>query len=115
MLGQLLSIGTTLKNECTFDLSKLLSYSEKPSNLNMFYEMFLVDYNGDLIDVPVKINQLKDTSNLLPNTGSDSTNWILTRRFFVVDSISGISITGGFLGGNMTEVVRYAKKITLKV
>ena len=63
VLTQLLSIGTTLKNECSFDLSKLVSKTEQPNNVNMFYEMFLVDYNGDLIDVPVKINQLKDISN----------------------------------------------------
>jgi len=33
----------------------------------MFYELFLVDYNGDLIDVPVLVRNYKDTQSNLPN------------------------------------------------
>lgn len=73
--------------------------------------MYLVDYNGDLIDVPVKIaNQqpknggASDYPNQLPNMA----DWLLSRRFFMLDTLSGIS-------GGAPTVVRYAKKVSLKI
>jgi len=35
-------------------------------------------------------------------------DWLLSRRFFMLDAISGIS-------GGKSTVVRYAKKVSLKV
>eukprot|EP00351_Strombidinopsis_sp_SopsisLIS2011_P002495 CAMPEP_0116870894 /NCGR_PEP_ID=MMETSP0463-20121206/1010_1 /TAXON_ID=181622 /ORGANISM="Strombidinopsis sp, Strain SopsisLIS2011" /LENGTH=70 /DNA_ID=CAMNT_0004508303 /DNA_START=1008 /DNA_END=1220 /DNA_ORIENTATION=- len=52
-----MQIGTTVEFGCTFDLAKLTSENkyDHPTNENIFYDLFLVDYNGDLIDVPVLI------------------------------------------------------------
>jgi len=52
-----MNFGTTIENSCTFDLSSLTSSSayDHPANQNMFYELYIQDYNGDLIDVPVLI------------------------------------------------------------
>lgn len=48
--------GTTTNQECNYDLSKLVSTNSlKPNNVNIFYELFLVDSNGNLIDVPIMI------------------------------------------------------------
>jgi hypothetical protein len=46
---------------CTFDLEKLISNIENdlPKTANFFYDLFLEDYNGDLIDVPVLVSNLK--------------------------------------------------------
>jgi len=50
-------IGTTVQLNCTYDVSKLFSKSkyDRPENENVFYELYLQDYNGDMIDVPVLI------------------------------------------------------------
>lgn len=62
--------------------------------------MYLVDYNGDLIDVPIKImNYLSNGEN--PNKKKILENWVLTRRFFIYDTISGIQ-------DGESKVVRYA-------
>ncbi len=42
-------------------------------------------------------------------------NWILTRRFFLFDSISGIEGDGNFLNLAPATVFRYVKSIVLKV
>jgi hypothetical protein len=40
---------------------------DHPSNENIFYELYLQDYNGDLIDVPVLIRNFNDESGGTPN------------------------------------------------
>jgi len=54
-LQRLTSIGRVSRNKCSFDLKKLTDPGLYPQNANIFYELYLVDYNGDLIDVPIKI------------------------------------------------------------
>ena len=56
-LERIYDIGTTVRIECTYDLSNLNSPNvyEVPRNANRFYELFLIDYNGNFIDVPVLI------------------------------------------------------------
>lgn len=53
-----MKFGTTIENSCTFDLSRLTSSNayDHPPEQNIFYELYLQDYNGDLLDVPVLIN-----------------------------------------------------------
>ena len=87
--------GTTIENSCNFDLSRLTSSSpyDNPKNQNMFYELYLEDFDGQLIDVPVLIQNLLDRNGLKPNQdaskGSQS-QWRLTRRFFIFDTKSGV-------------------------
>lgn len=53
--------------------------------------MYIEDYNGDLIDVPVVVRNLVTDNGVQPNAvGEDETNYILTRRFFIFDTISGV-------------------------
>jgi len=114
-LERLMAIGTTLSKTCSIDLSRMLNPVERPSTTNMFYELYLVDYNGDLIDVPIKMLDLRDNSGDQPNAAANMDEWILTRRFFMVDTISGIEDIGGFQSGALPAVLRYAKRLTLKV
>lgn len=64
-IDRLLDIGTTVNIGCSFDLSKLLSpiAEDLPKTTNIFYDLFLEDFNGDLIDVPILIDNLKNGDN----------------------------------------------------
>jgi len=52
-LERLLTIGTTMKKSCVFDLTKLMD--GKIQSANFFYEMFLLDYDQTMHQVPIKI------------------------------------------------------------
>jgi Meckelin (Transmembrane protein 67) len=59
----------------------------------MFFELYLVDYNDDLIDVPVLIKNMQDKDGNKPNTDSSigqESGWRLTHRFFLFDTKSGV-------------------------
>jgi len=58
---------------------------ERPRSANKFYELFLVNYGGFLVDIPILIAGVGDY-----NDGLDMTQWTLVRRFFLFDTISGI-------------------------
>ena len=104
-------IGVTLKFCCTLDMKKLISENkyERPALENFFFELYLKDYNDDLIDVPILIENTPGESGGFPNTEPDMTRWVLTRRFFLFDTISGIP-QNQFPGG-LPEIVRYIQKI----
>jgi hypothetical protein len=72
-IQHLMDIGASLKRRCNFDASNLLNPKQYPRNANIFYEMFLEDYNGDLIDVPVLIRNYK-YENILDNNDEDRTD-----------------------------------------
>lgn len=83
----------------------------------MFYELYLQDYNGNLIDVPVMIRNFYDSNGNTPNS-VDQTNdnlWRLTRRFFMYDTLSGVEGTDNFEAGVISTVVRYPLSITLSI
>ena len=89
-----------------------------PSNANMFYEMFLVDSDGTLVDVPVLIQNYQDSQGNTPNADSSIGNYgkvQLVRRFFIFDTKSGVEGTGSFASGGISTVVRYPKSITLRL
>mmetsp|Transcript_4701 Transcript_4701/g.8015 ORF Transcript_4701/g.8015 Transcript_4701/m.8015 type:complete len:521 (+) Transcript_4701:1152-2714(+) len=106
-IQRLFTFGTTIEQKCNFDLGRLLSNATLPKYANQFFDVFIEDFNGDLIDVPVRVNNLKDEFDQPVNLDPDSDNWILTRRFFLFDTVSGIE-------NNRLEVIRYATSIHLK-
>lgn len=77
--------------------------------------MFLIDYNGNLIDVPVLISNVVGPQGDTPNRESDNSRWILTRRFFLFDTISSITIDDWGKEKAIPQVIRYAKTFKLKV
>jgi hypothetical protein len=72
---------------------------DHPRNENIFYELFLQDYNGDLIDVPVLIRNFKDINGGTPNDASqtDESQYRLVRRFFIFDTRSGTEGTNSYV------------------
>lgn len=92
-------IGSSVKKTCLFDLITLTNKLTYPRNTNIFYDLFLVDANEDLIDVPVRIN------------GED----ILYRRFFILDTLSGLEDPDAYVKNGKANYLRYAKSVTITV
>lgn len=90
-MNRIYQIGTTVDLACKYDIENLFSENQfdHPRNQNIFYELYLIDFNGDLIDIPVLVNSLqKDAAT--PNSNSDTSRWQFVRRFFVFDTLSGL-------------------------
>ncbi len=108
-------IGVTQHYHCKFDLKKLTTPNkfERPQIGDFFFELYLRDYNDDLIDVPVLIEDTAGANGGYPNRGKDKAQWILTRRFFMFDTVSGIP-QNQYPNGTPV-VVRYPKRMTLVI
>ena len=83
-------IQTSYINECDINIKDFL---KKQNNTMEFYEIFVKDFSqqNQMVDVPILIKNVKNTQfpNKLNNeTGTE--NAILTRRFFILDNVSGI-------------------------
>ena len=109
-IRRLKTFGTTVEGKCSYDLKNLVDKNLLPKYANIFFDMYLVDYDGTLVDVPVKITNAKSYSGQKVNSFDNMDNWILSRRFFLFDTLSGVDTEEEDL-----IVVRYAKQITLKI
>ncbi|NXS10081.1 MKS3 protein, partial [Neodrepanis coruscans] len=94
---------------CKISVSKILLDFPNP----IFYDLFL-QYNGDngqelLWAVPV-LNLNLQYNEKFVNQGSNMNNWLLTRRFFLVDALSGKETDLG----KPPRVIRIASKITIR-
>ncbi|KFP62289.1 Meckelin, partial [Cariama cristata] len=104
------AFGTTYQQSCKISVSKILSDFANP----IFYDLFL-EYDGDngqqyLWAVPV-LNLNLQYNEMFVNQGSNRNNWLLTRRFFLVDALSGIENDLG----KLPRVIRIASKITISI
>jgi hypothetical protein len=63
-VSQVYKVGSTLDISCTFDVSQLVVATKfnQFRNANMFYELFLEDYDGSLIDIPAVISNIQGDS-----------------------------------------------------
>jgi hypothetical protein len=109
--------GVVTEIECDYELQGLTGgTAEIPKDANAFYELFIKDKNGNLIDVPVLISNFRDFEGDTPNTDLDMDNSRLVKRFFISDTISGIDAQGGYLSGEKSPLfIRYAKSVKLRV
>lgn len=93
--------GTNIQSHCTIHMDdlKVKLGDEQRKDANTFFEVFLEDSNKELIDIPVMITnwdsgkkQVDDISRVYPNRAHDNIidEWRMVRRFFTVDTISGI-------------------------
>jgi meckelin len=103
------SFGTTFTNNCNLNLQSFMNAQ------TWFYELFLKDIDGSYKPIPVLITNIRDVNRGAPNQGSNQNNWRFVRRFFVVDSISGLAGQGVFPGTQNTTVLRFAQSMTLNV
>ena len=91
---------TTYKITCSISVPKLLNQQM------LFYDLFY--YVGDqLYPVPVLVLNFQSKGTRV-NTGTDKREWILTRRFFIVDNVGGKTQEN-----KLPDVIRYAKTIEL--
>ncbi|XP_030799328.1 meckelin isoform X3 [Camarhynchus parvulus] len=102
--------GTTYQQNCKISVSKILLDFANP----VFYDLFL-EYNGGngqqhLWAVPV-LNLNLQYNEKFVNQGSNMNNWLLTRRFFLVDALSGKENDLG----KPPRVIRIASKITISI
>lgn len=89
-----ISFGQSVKIECEIDYFAFtrLNYTTH------FYELFFYDpIAKDYIPVPIKINNIpNEKGSWGPNNSTKPDEWILTRRFFMVDNIAGIQGTNAY-------------------
>ena len=94
----MMRFGAVTESSCEFELSQLIEVNSKnmPRETNYFFDLYIKDRNGNLIDVPIAIRNYRQ-NNKIVNTGSISNSWQLVRRFFIFDTISGYSEANKFI------------------
>lgn len=109
--------GAVSESYCEFDLSKLVKWdpSDLPQSANTFFDLFILNAEGNLIDVPVLIRNYRGVKGAAVNSGDFSDSWQFTRRFFVYDTLSGIDQVNGFANKSVPNVVRWADSIKFKI
>ncbi|XP_074056271.1 meckelin [Macrotis lagotis] len=104
------NFGTTYQQNCEIPISKILTDFTSP----VFYDVFL-EYTNEkqeryLWPVPI-LNLNLRYNEIFVNKDSNSAKWFLTRRLFLVDTLSGRE---GDLG-NQPRVIRIATKLTMSI
>ena len=110
--------GVVSEVSCDIELSQLavkLDSLQLSSEANTFFELYLSDYEGNLIDVPVLMETFQDSEEEFPNLKFDIDKNRLVHRFFLFDTISGIQNPGGYIAKDKAKIVRYADKVKLTV
>ncbi|KAM4688916.1 meckelin [Discoglossus pictus] len=104
------SFGTTYEQKCEIALSKILEDYPEP----VFYDVYLTHPGSDgqqnLWPIPV-LNLNLQYNELFVNQENNVNNWLLTRRLFLVDTVSGRENSLS----NLPRVVRVASKITISI
>ncbi|XP_040849292.1 meckelin isoform X2 [Ochotona curzoniae] len=104
------SFGTTYQQNCEIPISKILNDFPTP----IFYDVYL-EYSDDnqqqhIWAVPV-LNLNLQHNKMFVNQDSNSGKWLLTRRIFLVDAVSGRENDLG----SLPRVVRIATQISLSI
>ncbi|XP_048364150.1 meckelin [Sphaerodactylus townsendi] len=103
--------GTTYQQKCTISVSRILKDYSHP----VFYDVFL-EYTDEedeqqyLWAVPV-LNLNLQYNEMFVNRGSNMNSWFLTRRMFLVDTLSGRENDLG----NTPKVIRIASEIQISI
>lgn len=104
------SFGTTYQQTCEISLSKILADFPSP----IFYDIYL-EYTGEdqhryIWAVPV-LNLNLQHNKMFVNQDSSSSKWLLTRRIFLVDAVSGRENDLG----SQPRVIRIATQMSLSI
>ncbi len=108
------SFGTTIVNKCNVDLNNYVGRN----NTMYFYEIFLKDpQNNKYIDIPILIDNIpnsKASGSGNMNNATQPVDWILVRRFFLIDNLSALQNLNEFkTGTGKPFAVRFPKLIKL--
>ncbi|XP_054290013.1 meckelin-like [Macrosteles quadrilineatus] len=99
-----LRFGSRYAQQCSLRPSQLMSSQLR----NQLIDLYL-QFDSYLYALPVLDTSFQQ-GNRFPNKESDMGQWQLTRRFFLIDSVSGVPVNG-----NKVEVIQYLKSATLRV
>ena len=105
--------GVSYKTECELNLTSIF---EAPDTTYV-YELLLQD-GDDFKDVPVAISNLVDASNLRPNQNKQGPEQlVLTRRFIIKDSLSGVvgATSCGVLNSTSPRAITFLQSARLVV
>ena len=96
------SFSTSYSISCSISVSNLLN------SKTLFYDLYFFTSETELYAVPLLVENYKSGSTYV-NQGNDRSKWKLTRRFFLVDNLSGRTQLD-----RAPSLLRYAEKIELK-
>jgi meckelin len=114
LLTHFLRFGTNFENSCQLDLTPFLSAS--PNATTVFHELFIEDVGGTLFPCPIKVLNMRLGDGSTPNRNDEYDERVdndanqLTRRFYLVDNLSGKESFG-----SAPVMLSYAKSLTLRV
>nr|XP_022342617.1 meckelin-like [Crassostrea virginica] len=109
------TFGTYYEQTCSIPALELWDTKKYPMEFYDLYIEFTRNGVQQLYAAPVKINNLVHEGDKV-NTESSTRNWILTRRFFLVDNVVTTGPeTSGATGNSYPQYVRYAKDIEISV
>ncbi|XP_015341443.1 meckelin isoform X2 [Marmota marmota marmota] len=104
------SFGTTYQQSCEISISKILADFPTPVFYDIYLEYTDKNQHQNIWAVPV-LNLNLQHNKLFVNQDSDPSKWILTRRIFLVDAISGQENDLG----SQPRVIRIATQISLSI
>lgn len=102
--------GTNVIYSCDLDLEPFITYPE-----TVFYDLYLVDSDDTLIEVPILITNFIDSSGDNPNESSSRSDWRLVRRFYIYDNVSGKEGVDAYSSSSKTTVLSYLRKTKFQV
>jgi len=108
--------GVVTINTCNFELDQLFNQDfDYSRDANVFLELYIQDSKKNLINVPVFISNFRNSENEYPNKPLDYTKSKMVRRFFITETISGVTTSGGYYQGKTPEYIRLASLVKLTV
>ena len=108
-------MGTTHRQYCMHSAKELWN----SNSANIFYDLFLENTQANqkiLYSIPVLNKNLKKNDFFI-NTDDEPRRWQLTRRFYLIDTLSGIEYkqSSKDAQNERARVMRYASSINLKI
>ncbi|XP_032615940.2 meckelin [Hylobates moloch] len=104
------SFGTTYQQICEIPISKILIDFPTPIFYDVYFEYTDENQHQYILAVPV-LNLNLQHNKIFVNQDSNSGKWLLTRRIFLVDAVSGRENDLG----SQPRVIRVATQISLSV
>ncbi|XP_036193598.1 meckelin isoform X2 [Myotis myotis] len=104
------SFGTTYRQDCVIPVSKILTDFPTPIFFDLYLEYTDENQHQYIWALPV-LNLNLQHNKIFVNQDSNSGKWLLTRRIFLVDALSGRENDLG----NQPRLIRIATRISLSI